>query len=722
MAIDPSGALRGITRHLSSAVCLALAVAETAGGGSSSLSPRPKAVAVSWPTISLVSPISGFSQPVHITHAGDGTGRLFVVEQAGRIRLVKNGTLQATPFLDIHTRVGCCGEQGLLSVAFPPGFAASGRFYVDYTNTAGNTVIARYRVTGNPDVADPASEQIVLPIAQPYANHNGGQLAFGPNDGHLYIGMGDGGSGGDPDNRAQNPADLLGKILRIDVETGSPATYTVPASNPFVGAAGYRPEIWALGLRNPWRFSFDRANGDLYIADVGQSSREEVDYQPASSGGGQNYGWRIMEGFLCFNPNPCSSAGLTLPVVDYPHASGDCSITGGFVYRGPDYPGMQGLYFYGDYCTGRIWGLQFSGGSWQSLELLDTTANISSFGEDQDGNLYVADLAAGTVSRIADSVAAPTVTAVSPPSGPSSGGSRVVVTGTGFQHGAAVALGGAAAAHVLVSSSTQLTANTGGHAAGPVTVVVTNPDTKSGSLPSGFTYVDVSDLSPLNLIPDARSSSVTLGSAGLALRATLAAGRSYAVEAETPFTGEGTLSGGGPLPLLSATRGDGNALDNGIAGASPCSASTTRISLRATAADAAAGPVEIVAIDPLSSGYRIRTRLVETTLFAPRWSINGYRAFANVQNTSDCAVRGELTLSNEAGSPVLVVPLALGAGQAVQFPLPGGLTSVTGSARLAHDGPAGAIIGGVYMVQPSGGASFRWLFREVRSYGATDGR
>jgi glucose/arabinose dehydrogenase len=680
-------------------------------------------VAVSWPTISLVSPISGFSQPVHVTHAGDGTGRLFVVEQAGRIRLVKNGTLQATPFLDIHTRVGCCGEQGLLSAAFPPGFAASGRFYVDYTNTAGNTVIARYRVTGNPDVADPASEQIILPIAQPFANHNGGQLAFGPNDGYLYIGMGDGGSSGDPGNRAQNPADLLGKILRIDVETGSPATYRVPASNPFVGAAGYRPEIWALGLRNPWRFSFDRANGDLYIADVGQSAREEVDYQPASSGGGQNYGWRIMEGFLCFNPSPCSSAGLTLPVVDYPHASGDCSITGGFVYRGPDYPGMQGIYFYGDYCTGRIWGLQFSGGSWQSLQLLDTSANIVSFGEDQDGNLYLSDLAAGTVSRIADSVAAPTVAAVSPSSGPSSGGSRVVVTGTGLQRGATVTLGTAAAAHVLVSSSTQLTANTGAHAAGPVTVVVTNPDTKFGSLPSGFTYVDVSGLSPLNLIPDARSSSVTLGAAGLALRATLAAARSYAVEAETPFTGEDTLSGGGPLLLLSATRGDGNALDNGVAGPFPCSASPTGIFLRATAADAAAGPVEIVAIDPLSSGYRIRTRLAETSLFCPRWSVNGYVAFIDVQNTSDCAVSGAVALAAGSGSTVATLLFTLAGGSAIQIAVPSMLSSNPGSAVLTHDSPPGSIAAGIYMTQPGAGqASFRWPFREVRSYGASDGR
>ena len=224
-----------------------------------------------------------------------------MVEQGGRIRIIRNGVLEATPFLDITGRVSCCSERGLLSVAFPPGYAAKGHFYVNYTNKAGNTVVARYRLTTNPDVADPGSEQVVLTVPQPYANHNGGQLAFGPNDGYLYIGMGDGGSGGDPENRAQNPAELLGKLLRINVETGNPNTYTIPASNPFTQTAGYRPEIWALGLRNPWRFAFDRLTHDLYIADVGQDAYEEVDFQPAASTGGENYGWRIMEGLHCYN-------------------------------------------------------------------------------------------------------------------------------------------------------------------------------------------------------------------------------------------------------------------------------------------------------------------------------------------------------------------------------------------------------------------------------------
>ena len=196
------------------------------------------------------------------------------------------------------------------------------------------------RLTANPDVADPNSEQVVLSVAQPYSNHNGGQLAFGPNDGYLYIGMGDGGSGGDPENRAQNPAELLGKMLRIDVETGSPVTYTVPATNPFLGTPAYRGEIWALGLRNPWRFAFDRLTGDLYIGDVGQNQYEEVDFQPASSAGGENYGWRIMEGFHCYNPANCQTTGLTLPVVEYDHGQG-CSITGGVVYRGAQYGRMQ---------------------------------------------------------------------------------------------------------------------------------------------------------------------------------------------------------------------------------------------------------------------------------------------------------------------------------------------------------------------------------------------
>ncbi|MGE5347365.1 MAG: PQQ-dependent sugar dehydrogenase, partial [Acidithiobacillales bacterium] len=358
-----------------------------------------KADAVSWPQIALVRRLSGLANPVHVTNAGDRSGRLFVVEQRGRIRIVKNGALLPTPFLDITDRVSCCVERGLLSVAFPPGFTGAGVFFVDYTDINGDTAISRFFVSQtNPDVADAGSEQVMLHIAQPYANHNGGQLAFGP-DGYLYIGMGDGGSGGDPQNNAQNPASLLGKILRIDVTSGAP-TYIVPPSNPFVSRPGWRPEIWALGLRNPWRFSFDRKTGDLYIGDVGQNSREEVDFQPASSAGGENYGWRIMEGTACYNAPSCDPAGLVLPVTDYTHTAGDCSVTGGFVYRGLSYSALQGIYFYADFCTGRIRGLRRTATGWETQELLDAGFTISTFGEDEAGELYLVDYGGGVLYQV----------------------------------------------------------------------------------------------------------------------------------------------------------------------------------------------------------------------------------------------------------------------------------------------------------------------------------
>jgi glucose/arabinose dehydrogenase len=354
------------------------------------------------PTLALGTPLGGFSSPVGITHAGDGTGRLFVVEQGGQIRLVKNGVLQATPFLNISARISAGGERGLLGLAFPHDYARKGHFYVNYTNPAGNTVISRFqRSAANADTSDPASEQILLTIGQPFANHNGGQLAFSGRDRFLYVGMGDGGSGGDPGNRAQNPAELLGKILRLDTETGRPYTYTSPATNPFVSTAGFRPEIWALGMRNPWRFSFDRLTADLFIADVGQGTWEEVNFQPASSVGGENYGWRIMEGTHCFDPPGCSVTGLTLPIVEYNHSAGDCSVTGGYVYRAGAFPRMQGLYFYGDFCTGRIWGLRRDSGVQNTL-LLDTSIQISAFGEDESGALYVAGYNTGQIFPLVD--------------------------------------------------------------------------------------------------------------------------------------------------------------------------------------------------------------------------------------------------------------------------------------------------------------------------------
>jgi glucose/arabinose dehydrogenase len=364
---------------------------------------RPAGAAVDWPQPVLAPFVSGLTQPVYVTHAGDQTGRLFVVERAGRIRIIRNGALLATPFLDITSRVQSGGaEQGLLSVAFPPGYGTKGYFYVYYTRLSDSAnVIARYRLSGV-DRADAGSETVILPMADTQANHNGGIMVFG-RDGYLYVGTGDGGGGGDTDNNAQNRSVLLGKILRLDVESApSPGQmYVIPATNPNLGP-GTRREIWAYGLRNPWRISFDRQTGDLYIADVGQGAREEVDFQPAASAGGENYGWRVMEGTQCYPPgSSCDPSGLTPPVVDYSHALG-CSVTGGYVYRGTAYPRMRGVYFYGDYCSGRLWGLTRDGGTWTSQELLATGPSISSFGEDEAGELFLVDYGAGAILRVTD--------------------------------------------------------------------------------------------------------------------------------------------------------------------------------------------------------------------------------------------------------------------------------------------------------------------------------
>jgi len=356
-----------------------------------------------WPQISITTVVSGvlsgFTRPVHVTHAGDGSGRIFVVEQAGRIRILDNGVVLPTPFLDITSRVASTGEQGLLSVAFPPGYPAKMYFYVYYTPVPGdNTVVARYRVTADNNIADSTSETIVLRVPQPFGNHNGGQLAFGP-DGYLYIGKGDGGGGGDPLNSGQRTDTLLGKILRIDVESGA-ATYAIPPDNPFRGVAG-GGEIWALGLRNPWRFSFDRGTGDLYVGDVGQGTFEEIDFQPAGDNVGRNYGWNIMEGGSCYPPGTvgCDQTGLALPVFAYDHSLG-CSVTGGYVYRGAAFPSLQGVYLFGDYCSGRIWGLKRNGAAWDNALLLSPAWNISTFGEDEEGNVYVANHANGDLGMV----------------------------------------------------------------------------------------------------------------------------------------------------------------------------------------------------------------------------------------------------------------------------------------------------------------------------------
>jgi hypothetical protein len=360
--------------------------------------------AASGTALDSVRVASGLSQPTHITAPRLDPRRVFVVEQPGRIRIIKDGTLLGPPFLDIEDRVSCCGERGLLSLAFHPDYEANGRFFVNYTDNAGDTVLARYQVSGNPDVADDTSEQILLTIEQPFANHNGGQIAFGP-DGHLYCGMGDGGSGGDPLEAGQDDATLLGKMLRLDVAVESAPYYAVPPSNPNPGAGDPLGLIWAKGLRNPWRFSFDRGTGDLYVADVGQGSWEEVNVVAAGSTGGENYGWDIFEGTSCFEPDPLPDCpdppvGFTAPVLEYSHGQG-CSVTGGFVYRGCRMPDLHGTYFYADYCTAFV--RTFAGvvgGSAQNPQ--DRTAdvapggglsidNVTSFGEDARGELYIAD-------------------------------------------------------------------------------------------------------------------------------------------------------------------------------------------------------------------------------------------------------------------------------------------------------------------------------------------
>jgi len=342
----------------------------------------------------------GLQSPLDLQSAPGDNSRLFVVEQRGRIRILRGQTLVETPFLDISGRLSCCGERGLLGLAFHPAYAQNGRFYVNYTNPQGHTHISEFRVSANADLASPDSERLLLFVSQPFSNHNGGGLAFGP-DGRLYIGLGDGGSGGDPLNNGQDLRTYLGKMLRIDVDGGMP--YAVPADNPFRSNGAALPEIWAFGLRNPWRYSFDRATGELYIADVGQSAREEVNVAP-SGRGGQNYGWSLMEGTQCFRPaTGCPTAGLTLPVLDYGRNLGG-SITGGYVYRGCRLPGYQGTYFYGDFVSGAIRSFRHQNG--QATDARDWTAsigrgigNVSTFGQDAQGELYVVDYD-GEVYRI----------------------------------------------------------------------------------------------------------------------------------------------------------------------------------------------------------------------------------------------------------------------------------------------------------------------------------
>lgn len=344
---------------------------------------------------------TGFARPLYLTFApGDASGRLFIVEQNGTIAILKDGRRQEPLFLDIDSRVGSrANEQGLLSMAFDPDYAANGIFYVYYTENGGDTVVARYRVAAdNPNAADPDSEEVLLRVGQPYGNHNGGQIKFGP-DGYLYIALGDGGSAGDPLDSGQDRSTLLGTLLRIDVRSDSP--YVIPADNPFIGHEGVRPEIWAWGLRNVWRFSFDRVTGDLFMADVGQNKLEEIDFQPADSPGGENYGWKLFEGSQQFSGSRegMERREMVFPIAEYGRGEG-CSVTGGYVYRGKLLPDLAGNYIFGDYCSGTVWTLTpQADGTWLRSVLLQAPSEITSFGEDADGEVYVI-IRTGAIYRI----------------------------------------------------------------------------------------------------------------------------------------------------------------------------------------------------------------------------------------------------------------------------------------------------------------------------------
>jgi glucose/arabinose dehydrogenase len=408
------------TRRFAAAIAVLALVACSSPTGSPVASPSlpgsasPSALAASpspsappsYPPLDAVrleAIVSGLSSPIGITNAGDRSGRLFVNEQGGRIRVVEaDGTLREAPFVDLSDRILAGGERGLLGVAFHPDFATNGRLFVHYSRAGdGATVVSELTAASDHQSASAASERILLTHNQPFANHNGGQIAFGP-DGYLYLGLGDGGSQGDPSGNGQSTQTLLAKLLRIDVDA-PPAQnrqYAIPADNPFapegLAPGAGLPEIWAYGLRNPWRFSFDRDTGDLYIGDVGGGLREEIDRQPADSAGGQNYGWNIYEGSQC--SSRCDSITPISPVAEYAHDQG-CSITGGYVYRGTLQPAMGGTYLFSDYCSGRIWTLP-SDGSLVPRQLAETGLRIPSFGEGEDGEVYLVDLGGGGLYRV----------------------------------------------------------------------------------------------------------------------------------------------------------------------------------------------------------------------------------------------------------------------------------------------------------------------------------
>jgi glucose/arabinose dehydrogenase len=398
---------RGSSFVMQAAACtFATFLCLSCSNGGSTMQPPPPPPPPA--TFELIQVANGFTTPLDIQQPDDNTGRLFVVEQNGRIQIIQsNGTRAATAFLDLTGRSGFTfgGETGLLGLAFHPDYKNNRRFFVNYTRISGGplqTVIAEFTASStNSNFADPTTENILFTVDQPFANHNGGGLAFGK-DGLLYIGLGDGGNAGDPLGNGQNTNTLLGKMLRIDVDSAHSAglNYAIPPSNPFVGHGG-RGEIWLYGLRNPFRFSFDNVGGDLWIGDVGQASFEEID-RLTSAQGGANLGWNIMEGSHCFMPaTGCSMAGLTLPIFGYDHSQGDDTVIGGHVYRGTKAPALAGLYVFGDFISGRMWTLTQNGTTYTRTFLLDVAANdLSSIGQDQLGELYVARYSTGAVSRI----------------------------------------------------------------------------------------------------------------------------------------------------------------------------------------------------------------------------------------------------------------------------------------------------------------------------------
>ena len=390
------------------ALCLSLvlSVIPLAGRSPASAGPRQGEPGLDPSLLRMTSRrlVDSLERPVDIANAGDGSGRIFVVEKAGRIRIIADGKLLPRPFLDITDRVNASGnEQGLLGLSFHPQFKDNGFFFVNYSTSqtrgglkSGDTVVSRFTIGSRTDQGDPASEKSILSISQPYANHNGGNLAFGP-DGYLWIGTGDGGSGGDPQGNGQKLNTLLAKFLRIDVDrTANGLPYAIPPDNPFVGRTDARPEIWSYGWRNPWRYAFDQRTGDLWVGDVGQNAWEEVDVELRGSPGGLNYGWNTMEGTHCFRPaQNCDTAGLVLPVAEYNHSTG-VSITGGEVYRGKAFPALDGLYFYADYGSKRLWAIGRApagagvAGGWRNAQVATLIGNPTTFGLDEDGEIYVA--------------------------------------------------------------------------------------------------------------------------------------------------------------------------------------------------------------------------------------------------------------------------------------------------------------------------------------------